>query len=70
MSMRRLLPNYRLVTKAPRVAGTEADRMQAKMYEQMWADQGLDQSGIEGYDVLLSYPGNSTAENKVGHIKV
>ena len=49
----------------PRIAGTRADLRQAKALEQIWKDQGLDNSGIEAYDVLLSYPGNNSFPNKV-----
>ncbi len=55
----------RWLSAVPRVAGTEADLMQARSLQQLWKDQGLDNSGVETYDVLLSYPGNDSAPNKV-----
>ena len=48
-----------------RIAGTEADLKQAEALKQIWKEQGLDNSGIEVYDVLLSYPGNDSFPNKV-----
>lgn len=49
----------------PRLAGTQADQLQAKAVQQMWRTQGLDTAGIEAYNVLLSYPGDKSSPNKV-----
>ena len=58
-----LIPRW--LSAIPRIAGTEADLKQAKALKQIWKEQGLDNSGIEVYDVLLSYPGNDSFPNKV-----
>ena len=60
----------RWLSAMPRIAGTRADLRQAKALEQIWKDQGLDNSGIEAYDVLLSYPGNNSFPNKVSTKKL
>ncbi|XP_042314272.1 N-acetylated-alpha-linked acidic dipeptidase 2-like isoform X2 [Sceloporus undulatus] len=50
----------RAFTKFPHVAGTEQNLRLARQIQAQWKDFGLDTAELVHYDVLLSYPNQST----------
>ncbi|VDI26216.1 Hypothetical predicted protein [Mytilus galloprovincialis] len=57
------------LSENPHLAGTPADRKQAKELEKFWKDNGMDEVFITPYDVLLSYP-NTTDESIMNQIQI
>ena len=52
----RIRDTFKLLTKLPRLAGTEADKASAEYIAGFWKSEHLDNVQILDYDILLSYP--------------
>ncbi|KAK3094037.1 hypothetical protein FSP39_023279 [Pinctada imbricata] len=55
------------LTELPHLAGTDADYRQAKELTDFWKAEGLDETFLTPYDILLSYPNNED-EDKMNRL--